>query len=281
MVEESKQQQFDLVKYSLDNENILIMLANTAQCYAKLSYKSHKKYDELQAILTIPVIFFSTIIGTASFTNLAKENYFYVSIIVGSINILIGILTTILRYFKISEYTEMYRVSYISWDAYARNILLILPNIPKKNDSENKFGIFFGKKIDEFGSLMDSTPIFPKRIINRFEKYIRHMDNQFYKPSQINKDIVSIQFYLNNFKQKNNIKIQNQNQIQSDQIVIKKSINCFSICKREKKELSIDQFKNIPTDINLDTPIDQQSLPAQTITLPDIENQLKVQAKKK
>ena len=210
MTEEQKQQQLDIVKYSQDNENILIMLANTAQCYAKLSYKSHKKYDELQSILTIPVIFFSTIIGTASFTNLAKENYFYVSIIVGSINILIGILTTILRYFKISEYTEMYRVSYISWDAYARNILLILPNIPRRNDSENKFGIFFNNKINEFGSLMDSTPIFPKRIINRFEKYIKHMDNQFYKPSQINKNIVSIQFYLNNFKQKNNIKNQNQ-----------------------------------------------------------------------
>lgn len=62
-------------------------------------------------------IFLSTIIGTASFTGLSIEYYFYMSMIIGFVNILISILTTILRYFKISEYSEMYRVAHIAWDS--------------------------------------------------------------------------------------------------------------------------------------------------------------------
>ena len=90
------------------NKNILIMLANTGQCYAKLSYKSHKEYDQIQSGLSLPVIFLSTIIGTASFTGLSIKYYFYMSMIIGFVNILISILTTILRYFKISEYNKKF-----------------------------------------------------------------------------------------------------------------------------------------------------------------------------
>ena len=63
------------IKITDENKNILYMLANTAQCYAKLSYKSHKYYDRIQSYLTIPVIFFSTIIGTASFSNITSTYY--------------------------------------------------------------------------------------------------------------------------------------------------------------------------------------------------------------
>lgn len=48
----------DNIKPTSENKNILIMMANTGQCYAKLSYKSHKQYDQIQSGLTIPVIFF-------------------------------------------------------------------------------------------------------------------------------------------------------------------------------------------------------------------------------
>ena len=80
------------IKSTTENKNILIMMANTGQCYAKLSYKSHKQYDQIQSGLTIPVIFLSTIVGTASFTGLSKQYYFYMSIVIGFVNILISIL---------------------------------------------------------------------------------------------------------------------------------------------------------------------------------------------
>jgi len=188
----------DNIKPTAENKNILIMMANTGQCYAKLSYKSHKQYDQIQSGLTIPVIFFSTIIGTASFTGLSKQYYFYMSMIIGFINIVIGILTTILRYFKISEYNEMYRVAHISWDSYVRDILLILPNI-----KDEHFDEFYQKKIHEFNALVDTTPIFPKKIIAKFQKYVKHIPNQYIKPAQINKQIISLQTYIDQFKLEN------------------------------------------------------------------------------
>lgn len=178
------------------NKNILIMLANTGQCYAKLSYKSHKQYDQVQSGLSLPVIFLSTIVGTASFTGLSKQYYFYMSMTVGFVNILISVLTTILRYFKISEYNEMYRVAHIAWDAYVREILLILPNI-----KEEEFDDFYNKKLNEFNVLVDSTPIFPKRTLRKFEKYVKHINNQYIKPAQINNNIISIKTYIDKFNQ--------------------------------------------------------------------------------
>jgi hypothetical protein len=178
-----------------ENKNILIMLANTGQCYAKLSYKSHKQYDQIQSGLTIPVIFLSTIVGTASFTGLSRQYYFYMAMIVGFVNILISILTTGLRYFKVSEYNEMYRVAHISWDAFVRDTLLSLPNI-----KDEQFNDFYQKKIKDFNALVDSTPIFPKRTIRKFDNYVKHIHNQYIKPAQINKQIVSVQIYIDQFK---------------------------------------------------------------------------------
>ena len=216
------------IKINDENKNILYMLANTAQCYAKLSYKSHKHYDQIQSYLTIPVIFFSTIIGTASFSNISSNHYFYLSMIIGSINILISIFTTILRYFKISEYSEMYRVSHIAWDAFVRDILLVMPNIK----DEDSFKIYFNKKLSDYSTLMDNTPIFPIRIINKFKKYTRQIDNEYFKPSQINKEIISIEMYIDKFKDKNK---------QLIEISIEPKKHCLDCFKPKNKEKEKEQ----------------------------------------
>jgi hypothetical protein len=218
------------IKITDENKNILYMLANTAQCYAKLSYKSHKYYDRIQSYLTIPVIFFSTIIGTASFSNITSTYYFYISMIVGSINILISICTTILRYFKISEYSEMYRVSHIAWDAFVRDILLVMPNIK----DEDSFKIYFNKKLSDYSTLMDNTPIFPIRIINKFKKYTKQIDNEYFKPSQINKEIISIEMYIDKFKDKHKQLIPEIEQP-------KQSNHCLDCFKTKTEEIEIEQ----------------------------------------
>ena len=236
----------DKIKLTAENKNILIMLANTGQCYAKLSYKSHKQYDQIQSGLTIPVIFFSTIIGTASFTGLSKQYYFYMSMIIGFINIVIGILTTILRYFKISEYNEMYRVAHISWDSYVRDILLILPNI-----KDEHFDEFYQKKIYDFNALVDTTPIFPKKIIAKFPKYVKHIPNQYIKPAQINKQIISLQTYIDQFKLENH----EIHELEED-----KKDKCCDRFFKWKKELSI------PTLLPLNTPQPDTSAIPSTIS---------------
>jgi hypothetical protein len=219
-----------------ENKNILIMLANTGQCYAKLSYKSHKQYDQIQSGLTIPVIFLSTIIGTASFTGLSKQYYFYMSMVIGFVNILISILTTGLRYFKVSEYNEMYRVAHIAWDSYVRDILLMLPNI-----QEEQFAEFYQKKIHEFNALVDTTPIFPKKIIHKFEKYVKYIPNQYIKPAQINKKIISIQAYIDQFKEENySITIDESDH---DECCTTWHFPCIKEAKEPVKEEQKEEFK--------------------------------------
>ena len=148
--------------------------------------------------------------------------------IVGSINILISICTTILRYFKISEYSEMYRVSHIAWDAFVRDILLVMPNIK----DEDSFKLYFNKKLSDYSTLMDNTPIFPIRIINKFKKYTRQIDNEYFKPSQINKEIISIEMYIDKFKDKNK---------QLIEISIEPEKNCLDCFKPKEKEIEKEQ----------------------------------------
>jgi hypothetical protein len=186
-----------VIKRTIENENIIKMFADVAQCYTRLCYKSHKKYYKIQAGLTIPVIFLSTIIGTASFTNLSTQYYFYVSMIIGTINILIGICTTILRYFEISEYTEMYKMSYIGWEIFSRNILIEYSNITNNEDFNN----FFNKKKNEYEILIKNTPILPKSIINKSNNYIRDI-NILNRPPEVLKQIISTDTYLAHFNKK-------------------------------------------------------------------------------
>ena len=59
--------------------------------------------------------------------------------IIGSINIIVGILTTIQQYLKISELNEAHRVSSIAWDKFARNIKIELSKHPNERVEAKSF----------------------------------------------------------------------------------------------------------------------------------------------
>ena len=112
------------ITWSQENELIMVEWCDVAQCYKWLNSRSHANYSNLHAWFTIPAIIFSTISGTASFAqdSLPESARAFAPAIIGSINIFIGILTTIQQYLKISELNEAHRVSAISWDKLSRNI---------------------------------------------------------------------------------------------------------------------------------------------------------------
>ncbi len=106
------------INWSIENEDILVNWCDTAQCYKWLHSKSHGKYSSKHAWYTIPAIILSTISGTASFAQekLPVAMQPMAPVAIGSINIFIGILTTIQQYLKISELNEAHRVASIAWD---------------------------------------------------------------------------------------------------------------------------------------------------------------------
>lgn len=157
------------VEWSPENELIMVEWCDVAQCYKWLNSRSHTHYSKLHAWFTIPAIIFSTISGTASFasSSIPEDYQVYAPLIIGSINIFIGILTTIQQYLKISELNEAHRVSSIAWDKFARNIRIELAKHP---DERTDAKTFIKICRQEFDRLMETSPDIAESIINEFNK---------------------------------------------------------------------------------------------------------------
>jgi hypothetical protein len=122
----------------------------------------------MHAWFTIPAIIFSTVSGTASF---AQDSFptnirAYAPAVIGSINIMIGILTTIQQYLKISELNEAHRVSAIAWDKFARNIRIELSKKPCERSDANTFTKHCRS---EFDRLMETSPDIIETVIAEFK----------------------------------------------------------------------------------------------------------------
>jgi len=148
-------------------EGILVSWADQAQCYTWLCYRAHLRYARLQACFSIPTIIFSTVIGAASFTNISGSFALYLPLVIGSVNISIGFLTTIQQYFKISEYNENFRICSRAWDKYARRIELELTRDPCTREAA---GLFLKRASEDFERLMETTPSLPIDIVKEFER---------------------------------------------------------------------------------------------------------------
>lgn len=157
------------VEWSPENEKILVEWCDIAQCYKWLNNRAHHKFSKMHAYFTIPAIVLSTITGTASFAqaNLSEDYRGFAPMIIGTINIAVGILTTIQQYLKISELNEAHRVATIAWDKFARNIRIELAKAP---DERPDAGIFLKYNRDEYDRLMETSPSIPENIIALFTK---------------------------------------------------------------------------------------------------------------
>ena len=160
------------IKWSPENELIMVEWCDIAQCYKWLHTRCHKKLAALHAWFTIPAIALSTISGTASFaqTSLPLDAQPYAPMAIGTINILIGISTTIQQYLKISELNELHRVSGLLWDKFSRNIRIELAKDP---DERMDAGHFLKICRQEFDRLMETSPSIDQAVILEFNRTFR------------------------------------------------------------------------------------------------------------
>ena len=151
-----------------EEEIILKDWADKAQCYEWMHTKSHKIYKSKNGWFTIPVIIISTLTGTANFAqSRIPENYvnLYV-IIVGALNIIAGIITTVYQYLKISELNESHRVAHLSWGKFYRNIKTELAKHPL--DRMRPLELLKISK-EEFDRLLEISPPIPDKVIGNFK----------------------------------------------------------------------------------------------------------------
>jgi hypothetical protein len=156
-------------EWTPEHEIVLADWADKSVCYKWLHLKSNEKYHSLHIWYTIPVIVMSTLTGTANFAQAKIPASFrnYATMIIGGINILAGIITTIQQFLKINELNESHRVASISWDKFYRRVKVEL----SKNPTERQGVIeFFNRCTDEYDRLMESSPMIDEDILALFKK---------------------------------------------------------------------------------------------------------------
>lgn len=174
------------IKWSDKHVDILVDWADKAMCYRWLHSRNTDRYRILNTWFTIPVIIMSTLTGTANF---AQEQVpinlrSYYSMIVGSINILAGIITTIQNFLKISQLNESHRVASIAWDKFYRKIKLELAKSPEERTDVE---LFLKNSSEEFDRLIETSPDIDRVILKKFKETFEGKKNL----SQKIKDIIN------------------------------------------------------------------------------------------
>ena len=167
----------EYIPWEKHHENIFIDWADKASCYKLLHANSNIKYSKKRNMYTIPVIVLSTLTGTANFAleRIPLKYRSECSIVIGSVNILAGIITTVSQFFKINELSEAHAMSSISWDKFHRSIRIELLKSP-----EERVDVTYFMKTcrDEFDRLMETCPHIDSDIIDKFKSQMTSGDDK-------------------------------------------------------------------------------------------------------
>jgi hypothetical protein len=165
---------FDM-EWSREHENILVDWADKAMCYRWLHAQANIKFSKLTRWFTIPVIIISTVTGTANFAQdrVPVDFVAFFVMVVGTLNIIAGIISTIQQFLKINELNEAHRVSSIAWDKFYRNIKIELAKNPKERVP---VGQMIKMSKEEFDRLMETSPVLQQDIIDKFGRTFRNSE---------------------------------------------------------------------------------------------------------
>ena len=238
-----------LVVWKEHHEDILIEWADKANCFKWLHNKSYLKYNYKRNKFTIPVIILSTLTGTANFAieRVPEEHRAICSIIIGSINIIAGIITTVAQFLKLNELSEGHKIATLSWDKFYRNIKI---ELLKSSDERIDVNYFIKYCKDEYDRLMETSPNIDNDILNLFktklttthdknEKNVRlQVYNELNKP-EIFDEIISIKYKVNRVN--NNLDDIENEKLKLDKIIKKQEMLAK---KRESIKIFVDSFEN-------------------------------------
>lgn len=156
--------------WSDEIEELLSEWGEVSMCYSYLHNFSQRKYKKKYHHLQIPIIILSTLTGTANF---ATDGYVPENIktgfsaCVGSLNLLAGIMGTLLAFLKYAEIYEGHRISAVAWSKLGRNIEIELAMDYRKRKNCRDF-----LKVcrSEYDNLLESSPNIDLDIIGMFNK---------------------------------------------------------------------------------------------------------------
>ena len=122
--------------WKIEEEMILKSWSEKASCFQVMHDRSFKRFWCLNAWFAVPVIIISTLTGTGNFAqnSLPEEYKMYAPYIIGALNIIAGIVSTIAQFLVVAQRMEGHRISSINWDKFGRRIKTELSK--KKTDRQ-------------------------------------------------------------------------------------------------------------------------------------------------
>ena len=163
------------------HESILRQWGEASGCYRYMHHRAYLMYKGLSMRFTLPVIILSTITGTANF---AQEQFpenlrGMVPSVIGGLNLIAGLVATIMQFLKINELMENHKAAALSFGLLSRNIRLELALAREERSTD---GLEFVTRCkNEYDRLIEQSPSVPSTILVEFEKEYP-LDNMFTKP---------------------------------------------------------------------------------------------------
>jgi hypothetical protein len=190
------------VSWHPQQERILKNWSEIGSSYRFLHDKAFNKYDRCNMCFSLPVIILSTLTGVANFaqSSFPVDSRPMVSVIVGSLNIIAGLITTIAQFLKVAEKMEGHRAASVAYSKFSRNISVEL-SLPVKERLVNGTE-FLSTQRSELDRLIEQSPNIPEDVVKIFDKtFIKRDqsgnkiedDTTFYKPDIL--DIRPVKIY--------------------------------------------------------------------------------------
>jgi hypothetical protein len=157
-------------------ENLLSSWSDIASCYCWLYDKSYRKYSQINFSFSLPIIIFSTITGTLIMSLdslLSKDQIHTGQVVLGSVNIFTGILSTLQNYFNPSKESEASLNASKQWGKFERNIKIQL-TLARHNRKE--VSQFLRECRSEYESLLENSPVIDEHSIKNFKKFFKDSD---------------------------------------------------------------------------------------------------------
>lgn len=157
-------------KWHTQQEKVLKEWGEAAACWRYMNYQAFLMFQKLSMRFTLPVIVLSTITGTANF---AQEQFpvgirSSVPSIIGGLNLIAGIIATIMQFLKINELMESHRSASQSYGKLSRKIRLEL-NLPLVNRGMDGAEMVHDCQ-QEMDRLIEQSPPIPKQILKAFDR---------------------------------------------------------------------------------------------------------------
>jgi len=167
------------------HEDVLRQWGEAWACYRYMHHRSFLMYKKLSLRFNLPVIVLSTITGTANFaqSTLPLSIQPAAPSIIGGLNLIAGLIATIMQFLKVNELMENHRTSALGHGSLSRNIRLQLA-LPR--NERKKEGLKFVEECKaEYDRLLEQCPAVPKKILLNFHKEYP-LDSVFTKPEILN-----------------------------------------------------------------------------------------------